>query len=65
MPPVLVHAANWLYRGTTPRIIAQPGVLIMEPFRLTNRIDAYPVEATILDALATLARARDTPRQNG
>jgi Phytanoyl-CoA dioxygenase (PhyH) len=63
--PFLVHAANWPHRGTTPRIIAQPGVLIMEPFPLTNHTDAYPVEAMILDTLATLDRARDAPRENG
>ncbi|MEQ4210244.1 phytanoyl-CoA dioxygenase family protein [Actinopolymorpha sp. B9G3] len=60
--PFLVHAATWLHRGTTPRIIAQPGVLIIEPFPLTNRTDAHPVEATILDALSTLGR--DAPKQN-
>ena len=37
----------------------------MEPFPLTNPMDAYPAEATILDALATLGRGRDPPRPNG
>jgi hypothetical protein len=63
--PFLVHAANWPHRGNTPRIIAQPGVLIMDPFPLTSHTDAYPVEAMILDTLATLDCARDAPRENG
>lgn len=49
--PFLVHAATWPHRGTKPRLVAQPGVLIMEPFALTDHANAYPVEATILDAL--------------
>ncbi|GAA4983995.1 phytanoyl-CoA dioxygenase family protein [Actinopolymorpha pittospori] len=51
--PFLVHAASWPHRGTTPRIIAQPGVALLGSFALDDRAGAYPVEATILDALAT------------
>ncbi|MET7280534.1 phytanoyl-CoA dioxygenase family protein [Kribbella sp. NPDC005582] len=50
--PFLVHAASWPHRGTTPRIIAQPGVALLEPFPLTDRSTAHPVEAAILAAIA-------------
>jgi hypothetical protein len=50
--PFLVHAASWPHRGTTPRIMTQPGIALLEPFDLTDRSTAYPVEAAILDALA-------------
>ncbi|WP_328995295.1 phytanoyl-CoA dioxygenase family protein [Kribbella sp. NBC_01245] len=49
--PFLVHAASWPHRGNSPRIIAQPGIQLLEPFPLTDRSAAYPVEAAILDAL--------------
>ncbi|WP_026257741.1 phytanoyl-CoA dioxygenase family protein [Actinopolymorpha alba] len=49
--PFLVHAASWPHRGTTPRIMAQPGVALLEPFRLADRERAYPVERAILSAL--------------
>jgi hypothetical protein len=51
--PFLVHAASWPHRGTTPRMITQPGVALLEPFPLADRSTAYPVEATILDATVT------------
>lgn len=51
--PFLVHAASWPHRGVQPRIIAQPGVALLEPFSLTDRCRACPVEAAILDALAS------------
>ncbi|GAB3818928.1 hypothetical protein [Kribbella italica] len=50
--PFLVHAASWPHRGTTPRIITQPGIALLEPFALADRSTAYPVEAAILDAFA-------------
>lgn len=50
--PFLVHAASWPHRGVQPRIIAQPGVALLEPFSLTGRSRVSPVEAAILDALA-------------
>jgi hypothetical protein len=49
--PFLVHAASWPHRGTTPRMMAQPGIALLEPFALTDRAGAYPVEAAILDAI--------------
>jgi hypothetical protein len=52
--PFLVHAASWPHRGTEPRMIAQPGVAILEPFRLSDaadEIDVCPVEAAILRGL--------------
>lgn len=48
--PFLVHAASWPHSGTTPRIIAQPGVLLLEPFPLISRSSAFPVELSIIDA---------------
>jgi hypothetical protein len=48
--PFLVHRATWPHRGSAPRIVAQPGVAIHEPFPLTG--DApFPVERAILRAL--------------
>ncbi|GAA2760741.1 phytanoyl-CoA dioxygenase family protein [Actinopolymorpha rutila] len=49
--PFLVHAASWPHRGTTPRIMAQPGVALLGSFALADREGAYPVEAAILDAI--------------
>ncbi len=49
--PFLVHAASWPHRGTRPRMIAQPGVALLEPLALIDRAGARPVEAAILDAL--------------
>lgn len=49
--PFLVHAASWPHRGSTPRIIAQPGVALLTPFTFADRSAAHPVEAMILDAL--------------
>lgn len=51
--PFLVHAASWPHRGVTPRMITQPGVGLLEPFPLSDRNTAYPVEAAILDATVT------------
>jgi hypothetical protein len=49
--PFLVHAAQ-VHRGSSPRLIAQPGVLLREPYALTDRSSsAPPVEAAILAAL--------------
>jgi hypothetical protein len=50
--PFLVHAASWPHRGRTPRIMAQPGVLLLEPFPLTPRSDVYPVERAIINAIS-------------
>jgi Phytanoyl-CoA dioxygenase (PhyH) len=52
--PFLVHAATWPHRGTQPRMIAQPGVGIPEPFALSEsagEAEVCPVEAAILRGL--------------
>ncbi|HEY2996421.1 MAG TPA: phytanoyl-CoA dioxygenase family protein [Methylomirabilota bacterium] len=49
--PFLVHAASWPHRGTQPRMIAQPGVGILEPFALRAGVEVCPVEAAILRGL--------------
>ena len=48
--PFLVHRATWPHRGTTPRIMAQPGVLRHEPFSLVGP-EPWPVEQAIRQAL--------------
>lgn len=58
--PFLVHEASWPHRGSTPRIIAQPGVALLEPFRLTDRAGTYPVEAAILGRAGRLTRQRSS-----
>jgi Phytanoyl-CoA dioxygenase (PhyH) len=52
--PFLVHAPSWPLRGTQPRMIAQPGVGIPEPFALresAGEAEVCPVEAAILRGL--------------
>ena len=49
--PFLVHAASWPHRGTQARMIAQPGVGILEPFALAEGAAVCPVEAAILRGL--------------
>lgn len=49
--PFLVHRATWLHRGTRPRLIAQPGIGIHEPFALTGAGEVFPVERLIIDGL--------------
>ncbi len=48
--PFLVHRATWPHRGVAPRLLAQPGVGLHEPFRLTGT-EPYPVERVIRQAL--------------
>ena len=48
--PFLVHRATWPHRGTTPRLVAQPGIARHHPFPLTGT-EPYPVEQAILQAL--------------
>lgn len=55
--PFLVHRATWPHRGRRPRLIAQPGIGIREPFALTGSGDVYPVERAIL-----LGLHQDGPR---
>jgi hypothetical protein len=40
--PFLVHAASWPHRGRLPRMIAQPGVALLEPYPLTGRSGEVP-----------------------
>jgi hypothetical protein len=60
--PFLVHAASWPHRGTSPRIITQPGVSLLEPFALTDRSTARPVEAAILAAISGQSSSRNDSR---
>ena len=46
--PFLVHRATWPHRGVAPRLIAQPGVAIHQPF---------PLERVILRALELRQRS--------
>jgi hypothetical protein len=48
--PFLVHRATWPHRGVAPRVVAQPGVAVHEPFPLTGN-EPFPVERAILRAL--------------
>jgi hypothetical protein len=48
--PFLIHRATWPHRGVAPRIVAQPGVALHEPFFLTG-IGSFPVERAILQSL--------------
>ena len=58
--PFMVHRATWPHRGATPRVIAQPGVAIDEPFALDGR-DPRPVERAILAALRPTPDGTSTP----
>jgi Phytanoyl-CoA dioxygenase (PhyH) len=52
--PFLVHAATWPHRGAQPRMIAQPGVGILQPFALSESAgdaELCPVEAAIVRGL--------------
>jgi hypothetical protein len=49
--PFLVHRATWPHRGARPRIVAQPGVAIHEPFALRHTGDLSPVELAIIRGL--------------
>ena len=49
--PFLVHRATWPHRGDGPRMVAQPGVAIPEPFTLRVGPGLYPVEQAILRGL--------------
>ncbi len=49
--PFAVHAASWPHSGDRPRMMAQPGVFLKEPYGLTDVAGAPPVEGAILRAL--------------
>ena len=52
--PFLVHAATWPHRGHFPRMIAQPGVAVLEPYRLQPAPGEPPppVERAIINGLS-------------
>ncbi|MBO0773845.1 MAG: phytanoyl-CoA dioxygenase family protein [Actinobacteria bacterium] len=52
--PFLVHAASWPHRGREPRMIAQPGVALLEeyPLQPAHGGTVPPVEQAILQGLA-------------
>jgi len=52
--PFLVHAASWPHNGSSPRMIAQPGIAIHEPFALDE--PAGPVERAILHSLSGVSQ---------
>lgn len=49
--PFLVHRATWPHRGTSPRSIAQPEVLLLEDFDMSQP-PRCPVQQTIQTALS-------------
>lgn len=49
--PFIVHTATWPHRGTTPRMMAQPGVEVREGFTLDGS-DQSPVAQAIVQGLA-------------
>lgn len=49
--PFMVHRATWPHLGSRPRIVAQPGIAIHEPFGLRRIPGACLVERAITDSL--------------
>jgi hypothetical protein len=49
--PFTVHRATWPHLGSRPRMVAQPGIAIHEPFGLRRIPDACLVERAIIDSL--------------
>jgi hypothetical protein len=49
--PFIVHRATWPHLGRRPRMVAQPGIAIHEPFRLRRVPDQCLVERAIIDSL--------------
>jgi hypothetical protein len=49
--PFMAHRATWPHRGIAPRIIAQPPVMIHQPFALRDAPDLCAVERAILRGL--------------
>jgi hypothetical protein len=49
--PFIVHTATWPHRGTTPRMMAQPGVEARDGFTLDGS-DQSPVAQAIVQGLA-------------
>jgi hypothetical protein len=49
--PFIVHTATWPHQGTTPRLMAQPGVEVPDGFALDGS-DPSPVARAIVKGLA-------------
>jgi hypothetical protein len=49
--PFIVHTATWPHRGTVPRMMAQPGVMVPGGFPLDGS-DTSPVARAIVRGLA-------------
>jgi hypothetical protein len=49
--PFIVHTATWPHRGTSPRMMAQPGVEVPGGFALDGS-DSSPVARAIVEGLA-------------
>ncbi|MBO0809134.1 MAG: hypothetical protein J2P32_12630, partial [Actinobacteria bacterium] len=56
--PFLVHAASWPHRGQEARMIAQPGVALLEeyPLQAVRGGAVPPVERAILQGLGRRTR---------
>jgi hypothetical protein len=50
--PFIVHTATWPHRGTTPRMMAQPGIYVEDGFAIDGS-DASPVARAIVAGLNT------------
>jgi len=48
--PFIVHTATWPHRGSEPRMMAQPGVEVVEGFNLDGT-DPSPVARAIVAGL--------------
>jgi Phytanoyl-CoA dioxygenase (PhyH) len=59
--PFLVHAASWPHRGARPRLIAQPGVDVIEPFTLVSSESTCAVERAIIRGLSQGTRHPTKP----
>jgi hypothetical protein len=58
--PFLVHTGTWPHRGTTARMVAQPGVEVPDGFAVDGS-DRSPVARAIVDGLSmSTARPVDT-----
>jgi len=53
--PFVVHTATWPHRGTTPRMVAQPGVHVADGFAIDGS-DPSPVGRAIFAGLAADGR---------
>ncbi len=50
--PFIVHTATWPHRGTTPRMMAQPGIYVEDGFAIDGS-DPSPVARAIVAGLDT------------